>query len=112
MRVTGDVATATGTAFAPLRGAFGCRRLRPTRVTDDIAAATGLALERFPHLLFGFLFGSAVRGRLRSDSDLDVAVYQASDGYLEIEAARELDREAESRSPWSARRSATWTCSC
>ena len=95
MRVTGDVATATGTAFAPLRGAFGCRRLRPTRVTDDIAAATGLALERFPHLLFGFLFGSAVRGRLRSDSDLDVAVYQASDGYLEIEAARELDREAD-----------------
>ena len=95
MRVTGDVATATGTACAPLRGAFGCRRLRPTRVTDDIAAATGLALERFPHLLFGFLFGSAVRGRLRSDSDLDVAVYQASDGYLEIEAARELDQEAD-----------------
>ncbi|MDE0179036.1 MAG: DUF86 domain-containing protein, partial [Gammaproteobacteria bacterium] len=34
-------------------------------------------------------------GRLRSDSDLDVAVYQASAGYLEIEAARGLDREAD-----------------
>ena len=65
------------------------------RVTDEIVAATGLALERFPHLLFGFLFGSAVAGRLRSDSDLDVAVYQASDGYLEIEAARDLEREAD-----------------
>ncbi len=64
-------------------------------VTDQIVAATGLALDRFPHLLFGFLFGSAVAGRLRSDSDLDVAVYQASGGYLEIEAARDLDREAD-----------------
>ena len=65
------------------------------RVTDEIVAATGLALDPFPHLLFGFLFGSAVAGRLRSDSDLDVAVYQASDGYLEIEAARDLEREAD-----------------
>lgn len=64
-------------------------------MTDEIVAATGLALEPFPHLLFGFLFGSAVAGRLRSDSDLDVAVYQASDGYLEIEAARDLEREAD-----------------
>ena len=64
-------------------------------VTDEIVAAAGLALERFPHLLFGFLFGSAVAGRLRSDSDLDVAVYQASDGYLEIEAPRDLEREAD-----------------
>ena len=64
-------------------------------VTDQIVAATGLALERFPHVLFGFLFGSAVAGRLRRDSDLDVAVYQASGGYLEIEAARDLNREAD-----------------
>ena len=64
-------------------------------VTDEIVAATGLALERFPHLLFGFLFGSAAAGRLRSDSDLDVAVYQLSGGYLEIEAARDLEREAD-----------------
>ena len=64
-------------------------------VTDEIVAATGLALERFPRLLFGFLFGSAVAGRLRSDSDLDVAVYQASDGYLEIEAAGDLEQEAD-----------------
>ena len=64
-------------------------------VTDEIVAAAGLALERFPHLLFGFLFGSAAAGRLRSDSDLDVAVYQVSGGYLEIEAARDLEREAD-----------------
>ena len=64
-------------------------------VTGEIVAATGLALERFPHLLFGFLFGSAVAGRLRSDSDLDVAVYQDSAGYLEIEAARDLEHEAD-----------------
>lgn len=64
-------------------------------VTDKIAAATGLALERFPHLLFGFLFGSAVAGRLRSDSDLDLAVYQESGGYLEVETERDLDREAD-----------------
>ena len=64
-------------------------------VTDEIVAATALALERFPHLLFGFLFGSAAAGRLRSDSDLDVAVYQLSGGYLEIEAARDLEREAD-----------------
>jgi uncharacterized protein YutE (UPF0331/DUF86 family)/predicted nucleotidyltransferase len=64
-------------------------------MTDRIVAAIGGALERFPHLLFGFLFGSAAAGRLRSDSDLDVAVYQVSDGYLEIEAARDLEREAD-----------------
>lgn len=64
-------------------------------VTNQIVAAAGLALERFPHLLFGFLFGSAAAGRLRSDSDLDVAVYQTSGGYLEIEATRDLDREAD-----------------
>lgn len=64
-------------------------------VTDEIAAATGLALEPFPRLLFGFLFGSAAAGRLRSDSDLDVAVYQESGGYLEIEAEHDLDREAD-----------------
>ena len=64
-------------------------------MADEIVVAAAPALERFPHLLFGFLFGSAVAGRLRSDSDLDVAVYQASDGYLEIEAPRDLEREAD-----------------
>ncbi len=62
---------------------------------DALASAVGCALEPFPHLLFGFLFGSAATGRLRRDSDLDVAVYQASAGKLEIEVDRELDREAE-----------------
>ena len=67
----------------------------PRETTDALASAVGSALEPFPHLLFGFLFGSAAAGRLRSDSDLDVAVYQASAGKLEIEVDRELDREAE-----------------
>ena len=57
-----------------------------SRTVDDIAAATGTALEQFPHLVFGFLFGSAVAGRLRLDSDVDVAVYEASQGRLEVEA--------------------------
>ena len=67
----------------------------PRETTDTIASALGSALEPFSHLLFGVLFGSAATGRLRSDSDLDVAVYQASAGKLEIEVDRELDREAE-----------------
>lgn len=67
----------------------------PRNDADSIASAVGSALEPFSHILFGFLFGSAATGRLRSDSDLDVAVYQASAGKLEIEVDRELDREAE-----------------
>lgn len=59
------------------------------------AEAIRAALEPFPHLLFGFLFGSAAAGRLRSDSDLDVALYQASMGMLEIETERELAQEAD-----------------
>lgn len=59
------------------------------------AEAIRAALEPFPHLLFGFLFGSAAAGRLRSDSDLDVALYQESMGMLEIEAERELEQEAD-----------------
>ena len=65
------------------------------QTSDAIASAVGCALEPFPNLLFGFLFGSAARGRLRSDSDVDVAVYQASAGKLEIEGDRALDREAD-----------------
>lgn len=59
------------------------------------AEAIRAALEPFPHLLFGFLFGSAAARRLRSDSDLDVALYQESMGMLEIEAERELEQEAD-----------------
>lgn len=66
----------------------------PRPAPERIAAAVGAALEPFPHLLFGFLFGSAAAGRLRSDSDVDVALYQASAGFLEIEADRELEQEA------------------
>lgn len=66
----------------------------PRPAPELIAAAVGAALEPFPHLLFGFLFGSAAAGRLRSDSDVDVALYQASAGRLEIEAERELEQEA------------------
>lgn len=67
----------------------------PLQTPDSIVTAVGSALEPFPHILFGFLFGSAAAGRLRSDSDVDVAVYQASGGVLEIEADRALDQEAD-----------------
>ena len=53
----------------------------PPHKSDEIAFAIGSALEPFPNLLFGFLFGSAAAGRLRSDSDVDVALYQASAGH-------------------------------
>ena len=67
----------------------------PLQTSDSIANAVRSALEPFPNVLFGSLFGSAATGRLRSDSDVDVALYQASSGHLEIEADREMEREAE-----------------
>ena len=62
---------------------------------DEIVAAVGSELERFPHLAFAVLFGSAAAGRMRPDSDVDVAVYAESGGRLEIEQEREIDREIE-----------------
>ena len=67
----------------------------PMSAADEFAAAVGAELERFSHLTFAVLFGSAAAGRLRPDSDLDVAVYGASAGRLEIEQEREIDRETE-----------------
>lgn len=67
----------------------------PRQTPDSMASAVGAALEPYPNLVFGVLFGSAAAGQLRSDSDVDVALYQASSGQLEIEVDRELDREAE-----------------
>lgn len=63
--------------------------------TDPLLQATRAALEPFPELAFAVLFGSAVIGRLRADSDLDVAVYLASGRSLEIESERELTNEAD-----------------
>ena len=67
----------------------------PMLAADEIVAAVGSELERFPHLTFAVLFGSAASGRLRPDSDVDVAVYGASADRLEIEHEREIDRETE-----------------
>jgi len=67
----------------------------PLQTSDSIAIAVRSALQPFPNVIFGSLFGSAAAGRLRSDSDVDVALYQASAGKLEIEVDRELEREAE-----------------
>jgi predicted nucleotidyltransferase/uncharacterized protein YutE (UPF0331/DUF86 family) len=63
--------------------------------TGGTAEAVRLALEPFGAVRFAVLFGSAAEGRLRADSDIDVAVYVDSRGALEIEADRELDAEAE-----------------
>ena len=62
---------------------------------DEIASALRSELDRYPHLTFAVLFGSAASGRLRPDSDVDVAVYGTSAGRLEIEQEREIDRETE-----------------
>ncbi len=67
----------------------------PMSAADEIVAAVGSELERFPHLIFAVLFGSAATGRLRPDSDVDVAVYGESASRLEIEQEREIDRETE-----------------
>ncbi len=48
------------------------------------------ALADFPEVAFAVLFGSAVSGRLRTDSDIDIAVYGDSDRALEIETERVL----------------------
>lgn len=49
----------------------------------------------FAQVSFALVFGSAVQGRLRDDSDLDVAVYVDSEGALEIEAERQVSEEAD-----------------
>lgn len=67
----------------------------PMSAADEIASAVGSELERFPHLTFAVLFGSAASGRLRPDSDVDVAVYGASAGRLEIEEEREIAHETD-----------------
>ena len=61
---------------------------------EEIRSTVLTALEPFTSVAFAFLFGSAVSGRLRSDSDLDVAVYGASGRLLEIETDREYSDEA------------------
>ena len=66
-----------------------------SQATNEIVATISPELDRFPQLVFAVLFGSAAAGRLRVDSDLDVAVYGASAGALEVEHEREIESEAE-----------------
>ena len=56
----------------------------------ELIAGLRMALGPFDEIAFAVLFGSAVTGRLRLDSDLDIAVYGASGRSLEIELDREL----------------------
>jgi len=62
--------------------------------TDELVTAIRRALEAVSGIEFSVLFGSAASGRLRQDSDLDVAVYWDSGGRLEIEEQREIPEEA------------------
>ena len=59
----------------------------------ELIAGLRVALGPFDEIAFAVLFGSAVTGRLRLDSDLDIAVYGASGRSLEIELDRELAGE-------------------
>ena len=61
----------------------------------QIESAISSELKHFRHVAFAFLFGSAAANRLRTDSDIDVAVYIDADGRLEIEEEREIEREIE-----------------
>ncbi len=63
---------------------------------DALIAKLDDALAGFP-VSFAVLFGSAVSGRLRDDSDLDVGVYVDSRGALEVEAEREVPWEADAQ---------------
>lgn len=49
----------------------------------------------FDQISFGVLFGSAIRGRLRDDSDLDVGIHVDAEGALEVEAEREVPGEGD-----------------
>ena len=62
---------------------------------DQLSAVLESSIAPFPWVEFALLFGSGALGRLREDSDLDVAVYVDSNGRLEIEAAREHPAEVE-----------------
>ena len=61
----------------------------------EIESVAKIVLERFPIVSFAFLFGSAAAERLRSDSDIDVAVYIDADGQLEIEEDHAVDQETD-----------------
>lgn len=69
--------------------------MEPASELTEIEAAVAAVLEEFPILEFALLYGSAVTGRLREDSDIDVAVYVDSRGQLEVEEDREFPEEAD-----------------
>jgi uncharacterized protein YutE (UPF0331/DUF86 family)/predicted nucleotidyltransferase len=62
---------------------------------DSLIPQLRETLLGFPSVSFSFLFGSAIQGRLRDDSDLDVAVYVDADGTLEVEAERDVPEDAD-----------------
>ena len=62
--------------------------------TEQLIESVRTALDQFPDISFAFLFGSAAAGRLRSDSDIDLAIYGSSEG-LEIERDRRLVYETD-----------------
>lgn len=61
---------------------------------NNLITTVRRAIEPFEEIVFALLFGSGASGRLREDSDLDVAVYVDSGGRLEVEEPREYAREA------------------
>jgi len=62
--------------------------------TEQLIDSVRTALDQFSDISFAFLFGSAAAGRLRDDSDIDLAIYGSSDG-LEIESDRRLVYEVD-----------------
>lgn len=69
--------------------------MAPSDDIETLATRLRAALEPFPEIAFAVLFGSGVTGRLRTDSDIDVAIYLDADGALEIEVEREVPNEAD-----------------
>ncbi|MFW5728949.1 MAG: type VII toxin-antitoxin system MntA family adenylyltransferase antitoxin [bacterium] len=67
----------------------------PSKDLETLIPQLRETLLSFDEVSFAVLFGSAVQGRLRDDSDLDIAVYVDAGGALEIEVEREVPSEAE-----------------
>ncbi len=76
-----------------LHEAAGVLHYRPMESSRELTGAIATTLKPFEQVVFAVLFGSAAEGRLRRDSDLDVAVYFESGGGLEVEEQREIPEE-------------------
>ena len=68
---------------------------RMVQEVEEIIATIRGVMEAVPHISFTYLFGSSVSGRLRNDSDIDVAIFADAGGAIEIESGRIVKGEVD-----------------